>query len=325
MHRVYELIGGAALAAALLAAGAARAQPPSQLPDALSAEMRAQLAHPLPAADAITDVAARRKLIDKIQTDLGAKLREVHPVEITEGVIAGVPVRHIVPKARRSAKAVLLNLHGGGFEVDSGGMTETIPIADLTGVEVVAVRYRMGPEHLYPAAVDDALAVYRELLKTHKPNEIVVYGTSAGGILGPQLIMRLNREHLPLPAGVGMFAGDADFARTTDSERLLGMESVNSQLGKYFAGRKPTDPEVSPIYGDLKAFPPTYCVTSTRDFLMGPTVDFCRALDRAGVTTKMTIFDGLPHAFWAYMLGPEEEEANRDMAAWFRKVLAVGR
>jgi epsilon-lactone hydrolase len=58
---------------------------------------------------------------------------------------------------------------------------------------------------------------------------------------------------------------------------------------------------------------------------MGPTVDFCRALDRAGVATKMTIFDGLPHAFWAYMLGPEEEEANRDMAAWMRGVLGVGK
>jgi acetyl esterase/lipase len=322
MRRGLRLLAG--LAAALLwAPGAALAQPPAQLPDALSQAMRDQLAHPLPALDSNPNVAERRAMSDKIQADLGAKLRKTYAVEITEGVIAGVPVRHIVPKVRRSTRAVLLNLHGGGFQIDSGGMTETIPIAALTGVEVVAVRYRMAPEHLFPAAVDDALAVYRELLKTHSPREIVVYGTSAGAILGPQLILRLRREHLPAPAAVGVFAGDADFARTADSERLLGMGDLNKSFATYMGAHAATDPLVSPIYGDLKGFPPTYCVTSTRDFLMGPTVDFCRALDRAGVTTKLTVFDGLPHAFWAYMLGPEEEEANQDMAAWMRGVLGV--
>ncbi|HEX3888874.1 MAG TPA: alpha/beta hydrolase fold domain-containing protein [Phenylobacterium sp.] len=314
----------AGLAAALFwAPGVALAQPPAQLPDALSQAMRDQLAHPLPALDSNPNVAERRAMSDKIQADLGAKLRQTYAVEITEGVIAGVPVRHIAPKVRRGTKAVLLDLHGGGFQIDSGGMTETIPLAALTGVEVVAVRYRMAPEHLFPAAVDDALAVYRELLKTHSPRQIVVYGTSAGAILGPQLILRLRREHLPLPAAVGVFAGDADFARTADSERLLGMGDLNKSFATYMGAHAATDPLVSPIYGDLHGFPPTYCVTSTRDFLMGPTVDFCRALDRAGVTTKLTVFDGLPHAFWAYMLGPEEEEANQDMAAWMRGVLGV--
>jgi len=316
-------MAGVAAAALLWSEGAALAQPPAQLPDALSQAMRDQLAHPLPNLDSNPDVAARRAISDKIQADLGAKLRQTYAVEITEGVIAGVPVRHIAPKAPHGSNAVLLNLHGGGFQIDSGGMTETIPMAALTGVEVVAARYRMAPEHPFPAAVDAALAVYRELLKTHSPKQIVVYGTSAGAILGPQLILRLEREHLPLPAAVGVFAGDADFARTADSERLLGMADLNKSFAAYMGSRSPTDPAVSPIYDDLKGFPPTYCVTSTRDFLMGPTVDFCRALDRAGVATKMTIFDGLPHAFWAYMLGPEEEEANQDMAAWMRGVLGV--
>src|SRR5665213_2260489 len=102
------------------------------------------------------------------------------------------------------------NLHGGGFATDSGSLTENIPIAALGGVEVVAVLYRFAPEHPYPAAVDDALAVYKALLADHQPADIGVYGTSAGAVIGPQLMMRLRAESLPLPGVLGVFSGAPD-------------------------------------------------------------------------------------------------------------------
>ena len=81
------------------------------------------------------------------------------------------------------ANRVLINVHGGGFVVDSGSLTETIPLANLTRTKVVAVLYRLAPEHPFPAAVDDTVAVYKELLKTYRPKNIGLYGTSAGAIL----------------------------------------------------------------------------------------------------------------------------------------------
>jgi epsilon-lactone hydrolase len=78
---------------------------------------------------------------------------------------------------------VLVNLHGGGFVGDSGSMLESIPIASLARTKVVTVLYRLAPEHRFPAAVDDVVAVYRELLKTHRPRKMALYRTSAGAVL----------------------------------------------------------------------------------------------------------------------------------------------
>ena len=113
---------------------------------------------------------------------------------------------------------VLLNLHGGGFNSDSGSYTESIPIAGYSKIKVVAVLYRLAPEHPFPAAVDDSVAVYKELLKTYQPSHIVIYGTSAGAILTAEVAARLKQLGLPLPAALGIFSGLGDFARHGDSD-----------------------------------------------------------------------------------------------------------
>ena len=120
---------------------------------------------------------------------------------------------HAAACAAANAGKVLLDLHGGGFDSDSGSYTETIPIAYYARVPVVAALYRLAPEHPFPAAVDDAVAVYRELLKTHKPEQIAIYGTSAGAILTGEVAVQLKQLSLPEPAALGIFSGLGDFAR----------------------------------------------------------------------------------------------------------------
>ncbi len=92
-----------------------------------------------------------RPLTEQIQALVGAEQRKVHAVTVTEDVIAGVPVRRIAPASGSvDRRRTLLNLHGGGFATDSGSLTENIPIAALSGLEVVAVLYRFAPEHPVP-------------------------------------------------------------------------------------------------------------------------------------------------------------------------------
>ncbi|MBV8276305.1 MAG: alpha/beta hydrolase [Verrucomicrobia bacterium] len=94
----------------------------------------------------------------------GQESLELYPVKLATDVIAGVPVRVVTPReiTPENAARVLINLHGGGFRVDAGSLTETIPIANLTGTKVISVLYRLTPENRFPAAVDDAVAVYQE-------------------------------------------------------------------------------------------------------------------------------------------------------------------
>jgi acetyl esterase/lipase len=221
--------------------------------------------------------------------------------------------------------AVLLNLHGGGFQLDSGSLTETIPIAALSGEPVVSVLYRLAPENPYPAALDDALAVYGALERDRPADRIAVYGTSAGAILGGELIAALSARKKPMPAALGFFSGTADLAVAGDSESWMPLpakvRSVGEGLRDYAGGTSPTDPILSPLHGDVSNFPPTLLVSSTRDFLLSATAIFGRTLLERGVDARLVVFDGLPHAFWAYMDIPESQEANALMAAFLKRQL----
>ena len=122
----------------------------------------------------------RRMGTDKWQAGAGEASKELYPVNVSRDTIAGVSVRVVTPLSISQEKRdrVLINLHGGGFNSDSGSLTESIPIANLTGTKVIAVLYRLAPEHPFPAGLDDAVAVYKELLKTYKATNIGIYGTS---------------------------------------------------------------------------------------------------------------------------------------------------
>ena len=294
-------------------------------PETLSEQARASLAAAaaaLPADVFNLDIAQMRFFGEQMQIGIGAEQQKSHPVTITDDVIAGVPVRRIVRASGvTDKKRVLMNLHGGGFTVDAGSITENVPIAAITGMEVVAVLYRFAPEHPFPAAVEDALAVYKALLADHDPRDIGVYGTSAGAVIGPQLMMRLAAESLPLPGALGVFSGEADLVGVADSLRIFARTAEGDLLIRckqdYVGKADPRDPLVSPIRGDLSGFPPTLCVSSGRDVLLSGTANLSRALTDAGVSSEFVVYDALPHAFWANILAPEADDAFQRMSSFF--------
>lgn len=319
-----------ACAAPMLAGGApAQTVQERPLPDTLSPEARAAMAAIAAqnTPDRPPSLIDMRSITDGVQASFGAKLERRYAVRIEMTAIAGVAVRIVYPKGVTALGKgpVLLNLHGGGFALDSGSLTETIPVAALSGLPVVAVLYRLSPENPYPAALDDAFAVYQTLEKDRPASRIAVFGTSAGATLSGQLIARLASLGRPMPAALGYFSGKADAGQTGDSESSIPAPAFD-WLGVY-AGKTPvTDPIFSPLCGDVSHFPPTLLLTSTRDVLLSPTSIFARALSERGVDARLVVFDGLPHAFWAYMDIPESDQANALIARFLKARLdAAGR
>ncbi|MDB5471562.1 MAG: alpha/beta hydrolase fold protein [Caulobacter sp.] len=257
-----------------------------------------------------------------------AKRRGRQGVTEVKGKMAGVPVRIFTRQGVDAATVsrMLINVHGGGFEIDAGSLSETIPLAARMEAVVVAVRYRLAPKHPWPAAVDDLLAVYREALKSRPPERIAVYGTSAGAVLTSQFLARLKAEGLPMPAAAGVFSGSADFSRVGDCEAylppILSGETSMQVVAGYVGKADRTDPLLSPIYSDLSGLPPTLLLTSTRDQLLSGTVNLHRALRRAGVAAELEVYDGLPHAFWTWVDCPETEDAFDTMASFFERTLS---
>ena len=274
-------------------------------------------------------LAERRAATDKWRADDSAEARKRFPVNVQEKVIAGVRTDVITPMETPEANRnrVLVNLHGGGFNSDSGSLIEGIPIANLAKIQVVSVYYRLAPENPFPAAVDDVVAVYKELLKDHKPQNIGIFGTSAGGILTAEVAVKLKQSSVPLPGALGLFSILADFSRPSDTQNLFALNGLpgilspqdpNKRIGEEYAPNiDPRDPVLSPLYADLHGMPPSLSVTSTRDILLSNTSIFHRALLRAGNDAQLVVYEALPHAFWYHFEFPETQEALDLMTRFF--------
>ena len=302
------------------------------VPTTISPEAQKFLARPATDEDKHTTLAERRAGTDKWQNGAGEVSRQLYPATVKEETMAGVPVRVVTPMQGPAANQahVLMNLHGGGFNSDSGSLTESIPIANLTQTKVVAVLYRLAPEHPFPAGLDDAVAVYKELLKTYKPQHIAVYGTSAGAILTAEFAVKVKQLGLPEPSALGVFSGMGDFSRTGDSYNIYALNGFSGHFevgstipepSPYVGSTDPKDPVLSPVFADLHGLPPTIFITSTRDLLLSGTTTLDRAFLHAGVDEKLVVFEALPHAFWNEPKLPESKEADRIMAEFFTKHL----
>ncbi|MEO6259486.1 MAG: alpha/beta hydrolase [Thermoanaerobaculia bacterium] len=303
----------------------------------LSPEARTWMARQIPDADIHLTIEQIRAAADASQARTTVSAQSLYPTKIVEETIGGVPVKVVTPPTIPAAKRdrVLICLHGGGFIADWGSATESIPIASLTQTKVVAIRYRLSPEHAFPAAVDDVVAVYQQLLKTYRAGNIGVYGTSAGAALTAEFAVRLQRMHLPLPAALGVFSGWGDFSRSTDSLAMYGLMGLSgaatpdcsscSMTNDYAKGTDPQDPLLSPVFADLKGLPPTLFLTSTRDLLLSGTTQLHLAFLKAEVPAELIVFEGLPHAFWAAgpRTMPEAIETNRIIAAFFDRHLGL--
>jgi acetyl esterase/lipase len=265
----------------------------------------------------------------RVQQELGAALLERHGVKMANALIAGVPVLIFTPLQMppEHRDAVLLNLHGGGFTVDAGSVTENVPIAAYAQVRVVAALYRLSPEHAFPGAVDDAQAVYRALLSDYRPEKIGLYGTSAGACLCAQLLVRIRETEEPLPRALGFFTGTADLSRSGDTEYFFRPDGdpalIEKQFSSYLGGQDRLCPRVSPIFSDLNGLPPTLCIAGTRDFMLSQTCLFHQALLHAGVDAQLLVFEAMPHAHWIYLDLPESDRAFQAMAVFFRKHLGL--
>jgi epsilon-lactone hydrolase len=279
-------------------------------------------------------LAERRARTDEWRRFGSGEARKYYPANVEETTTAGVRTDIITPLTMPEANhsRVLINLHGGGFNSDSGSLIEGIPIANLAKTKVVSVYYRLAPENPFPAAVDDVVAVYQELLKTYKPGSIGIFGTSAGAILTAEVAVRLKQLGLPLPAAMGIFSGLGDFSRIGDSRQLFTLNGLPGEMqaidphhlpdDQYVGKTDRKDPVLSPLFADLHGMPPSLLVTSTRDILLSDTTTLHRALLRSGVDARLVVFEALPHAFWYHFQLPETKEALEVMAKFFDERLA---
>ena len=255
-------------------------------------------------------------------------LRKKYNVIIKPKIIGDVYTEIFTPKdgiADKNRDRVLINVHGGSFIGGSrtAGQMESIPISAIGKIKVVSIDYRMAPEHRFPAASEDVEVVYRELLKSYKPENIGLYGYSAGGTLTSQAIAWFLKEELPLPAAIGMIAGAASTWRGGDAMHIggaiIGVDVLTEEPGLYFEGADMSDPLAVPAKSDviLSKFPPSLLITATRDFALSNVIHTHRQLVRLGVEADLHVWEGMGHELIAAYYTEEAREAYNVLVDFF--------
>ncbi|WP_137886851.1 alpha/beta hydrolase [Pseudomonas sp. 2FE] len=228
-------------------------------------------------------------------------------VERSSGTLAGRACEWHRP-AQDSGR-VLLYLHGGAYLIGSPATHRSITgnLAKRCAMAVCALDYRLAPEHPYPAALEDALAAYRELLgQGYTAAQIVIGGDSAGGNLSLITALRLKQLGLPLPAALVCFSPWTDAScsqlhKPPAGDPLLHPAWIQQAVGLYCpAGMDRRDPGLSPVYADLTGLPPLLIQVGEDELLLNDSLRFAEQADAAGVTVKLERYAGLWHVFQAH-------------------------
>ncbi|WP_338043314.1 alpha/beta hydrolase [Oceanicoccus sagamiensis] len=222
-----------------------------------------------------------------------------------------------------------MNLHGGGFTSGSrtNSQIESIPISAVGRTKVISVDYRLAPEHTYPAATEDVVNVYKELLSQYDSNCIGIYGSSAGGILTSQVVAHLLAEKLPLPGAIGMFFAAAYYWNAGDSgyfaEAIVNDPHESPQENPYFEKISKNDLTPFPGYSleTLTQFPPSLLISSTRDEALSSVVHTHSRLRQLGVQADLNVWEGLNHVFLYNSNFSESREAYQIIVDHFHKHL----
>ena len=279
---------------------------------------------------------AIRGEIGELNVPASTATREACGTTVESETVGGVPVFMVTPQDYDAAndERIALHCHGGGytFGYPDDGLYFAEPMARRLGLKVCAVDYRLAPEHPYPAAVEDCVAVYGALLERFDPANVVVFGDSAGGALAMATILATRDAGLALPAGAVLFSPWADLSKTGDSyETLEGKDPDNhyeinlrASAEAYAAGHDLTDPLISPVYGDFgPGFPPVLISCGTRDLFLSNCARTQRAMKRAGVDVQLTLWEGMWHWFEIYPKLPEGGESIAEAAAFLRTRLGI--
>ena len=249
--------------------------------------------------------------------------------DIKKESIDGISCYWITSPKTTNKKSLLIYTHGGGYILGSASYLVKMPlqIANVSGIKILSIDYRLAPEYKFPAAVSDTLKVYQNILKKgYRPENIGWFGDSAGGGLALASFLAIKDKKIPLPGALALISPWADLTDAGDTFHTLAgndpfllAEPNMGRWAKAYAGKHDLkNPLISPVYGNYKGFPPMLIQAGTKEVLLSDAVRVTRKARNANVNVTLDIWEGMWHDFQSVANTPEAVQANREIGLFFK-------
>lgn len=276
------------------------------------------------------------KSIDVLREKIIKDTRSLKPpkdVQITPTKIAGVTGEWLTPSVLQARNKVMIYLHGGGYVVGSPATHRSLVarLAKSCSIRALSLNYRLAPEHPFPAALEDSLAVYQQIIAHGiAPENIILAGDSAGAGLALATLISLRDDHQPLPKMALCISPWTDLALTGESiktcadiDPYISYESLTLNahyLGKPELNNDPKSPLISPLYADFTGLPPLLIHAGTDEVLLSDSTRLAEQAKNMGVDVTLKIWKDMWHDFhmWAPYL-PEANQALKEIAGFVNK------
>ena len=313
------------------------------VPDTVSAraqnilrELKGPQGLPLPAPN---DVEGWKKIRNYTPPQLKEIFQETtqiaiqrYPFTSRNRTLGGVPVVEIVPEQWKDDRKVLVYVHGGGYVTGGPGFSLGGWVGKETGLRIVSIGYTLAPESKWDQTTDQVVAVLQALEKEgYGLKDIAIFGDSAGGGLAAGSVLKMRDQGLGMPSAVVLWSPWTDITETGDTyvtlkkaDPILDYSLLLKNAADAYADPKDQkNPYVSPVYGDYsKGFPPTLIQGGTKEIFLSDFVREYRAIDSAGGTAVLDIYEGMPHVFQAVIFdSPESQQAIRKMKKFLEKYM----
>jgi len=260
--------------------------------------------------------------------DVMARIPVASDVDYISTTIGGVNAIDVTIRGIDTANMILY-FHGGVYVIGSAATSVPL-VSDLARraqARALTVDYRLAPEHPYPAAVDDARAAYEGLLAQGvDAGQIALAGESAGGGLAVATLLALRDAGTPLPTSAFLMSPYADLTLSGETilqnqatDLVLTPEGLRLRVPDYVGGADASNPQISPVFGDLSGLPPLLIQASSHEILLSDALRLARKAAIDGVPVTLEVTPGVPHVFQGFAAVLDEGNAALDLASTFLK------
>lgn len=250
--------------------------------------------------------------------------------------VGGIRAISVTPKNYQASDKVIVYIHGGAFAFYHADVTLTssIPLADVTGLKIITIDYTLAPHAKYNQIADEVLAFYQELLKEYKPENIAIYGDSAGGAIAASAILKMRDLYINMPKALVLWSGWLDVAEIGDTYSTLKDNDPNlvyngflENCAEAYAPKSEwKNPYVSPVYGNFsKDFPPTLIQVGGKEIFLSNSLRMYRNLKENNKEVELDVYEGMWHVWQGYYNIPESKMAIKNTKNFIFKHLNISK